>query len=43
MPQNRESGARANEYGRITARRIENIGAKSTNKRSNEFEFNGRK
>ena len=42
--QNRESGARANEYGRTTARRIaEKIGAESTSKTSNEFELNGRK
>ena len=43
MPQNSETGARANEYGRTTARRIaENIGAKSTSKTSNEFELQGR-
>jgi hypothetical protein len=44
MSQNRESGARANEYGRITARRIaQRIGAKSSSKTSNEFELDGRK
>lgn len=44
MPQNRESGARANEYGRETARKIaEKISAKSISKISNEFELQGRK
>ena len=44
MPQNRESGARANEYGRETAKKIaEKIGAKSISKISNEFELQGRK
>ncbi len=44
MPQNRDSGARANEYGRENAKRIaEKIGAKSISKRSNEFELKGRK
>ena len=44
MPQNRESGARANEYGRETAKEIaKKIGAKSISKISNEFELQGRK
>ena len=44
MPQNRESGAAANEYGRKTAKMIaEKIGAKSISKRSNEFELQGRR
>jgi hypothetical protein len=44
MPQDRESGARANQYGKETAKRIaEKIGAKSTSKISNEFELQGRK
>jgi len=44
MPQNRESGARANEYGRETAKEIaKQIGAKSISKISNEFELQGRK
>jgi hypothetical protein len=44
MPQNRESGARANEYGRETAKKIaEEIGAKSISKISNEFELQDRK
>ena len=44
MPQNRESGARANEYGRENAKRIaEKIGAESISRRSNEFELQGKK
>ena len=44
MPQNSESGARANRYGRETAKKIaEKIGAKSISKISNEFELQGRK
>ena len=44
MPQNRESGAQANEYGRVTAHKIaEALGATPTSKTSNEFELNGRK
>ena len=44
MPQNRESGARANEYGRECAKKIAGkIGAKSISKTSNEFELQGRK
>ena len=44
MPQNRESGARANAYGRECAKKIaEKIGAKSISKTSNEFELKGRK
>ncbi len=44
MPQNRESGARANKYGRETAQIIaKGIGAKSISKTSNEFELQGRK
>ncbi len=44
MPQNRESGARANKYGRECAKKIaEKIGAKSISKTSNEFELQGRK
>ena len=44
MPQNRESGARANEYGRVTARKIAaTIGAISTSQTSNEFELGGKK
>lgn len=44
MPQNRESGARANEYGRETARKIANkIGAVSTSKTSNEFKLGSKK
>jgi len=44
MPQNRESGARANEYGRITARKIAaTLGAISSSQTSNEFELDGRK
>lgn len=43
MPQNRETGARANEYGRETAKKIAGkIGAKSISKISNEFELQGR-
>ena len=44
MPQNRESGAQANEYGRVTARKIADaIGAIPTSQTSNEFELDGRK
>ena len=44
MPQNRESGARANEYGRTTSRKIAaTIGAISTSQTSNEFELDGKK
>jgi hypothetical protein len=44
MPQNRESGVRANEYGRETAKKIaEKIGARSISKTSNEFDLRGRK
>ena len=44
MPQDRETGARANEYGRETAKKIAvNIGAESISKISNEFELQGRK
>jgi hypothetical protein len=44
MPQDRESGARANKYGRETAKKIaDKIGAKSISKISNEFELQGRK
>lgn len=44
MPQNRESGARAKEYGRITARKIAaTLGAISSSQTSNEFELDGRK
>jgi len=44
MPQNRESGIRANEYGRITARKIAvTLGAISTSQTSNEFELDGRR
>jgi hypothetical protein len=44
MPQNRESGARANEYGRETAQKIaKGVGAKPISKTSNEFELQGRK
>jgi len=43
MPQDRESGARANKYGRETARRIaQKIGAVSISNTSNEFKFNGK-
>jgi len=44
MPQNRESGARANRYGRECAKKIaKKIGAKSISNTSNEFEFQDRK
>lgn len=44
MVQDRESGAKANKYGRETAKKIaEKIGAKSISKISNEFELQGRK
>jgi predicted DNA binding CopG/RHH family protein len=44
MPQDRESGARANKYGRETAQKIaEKVGAKSISKTSNEFELQDRK
>ena len=44
MPQDRESGARANAYGRETAKKIAvSIGAKSISATSNEFELQGRK
>ena len=44
MPQDRESGARANTYGRQTAKKVaERIGAKSITKTSNEFELQGRR
>jgi len=45
MPQGRESGARAVEYGIRTARKIaEKIGGKKTGKpRSNEYEVDNRK
>lgn len=42
MPQNRESGARANEYGRECGKKImDAIGAKSVKRGSNECELNG--
>lgn len=44
MPQDAVSGARANEYGHATARRIaDKIGALSTSDRSNEFSYQGRR
>jgi len=44
MPQDRESGAKANEYGRETAKKIaEKVGAKFISKTSNEFELQDRK
>ncbi len=44
MPQDRESGARANEYGRKTAREIaDKIGAISISRTGNEFELDGKK
>lgn len=44
MPQDRESGARANEYGRKTAKKIgTKIGAESISKISNEFVLDDRK
>ena len=44
MPQDRESGARANRYGRETAIKIADaIGATSISKTSNEFKLEGRK
>ena len=44
MPQDRESGARANRYGRETAIKIADaIGATSISKTSNEFTLKGRK
>ena len=44
MPQDRESGKRANEYGRKTAKRIaKEIGAICISKTSNEFRLKNRK
>lgn len=44
MPQDRETGARANRYGRETAKKVaERIGANSVSKTSNEFELQGRR
>jgi hypothetical protein len=44
MPQDRESGAKANKYGRETAKKIaDKIGAKSISKISNEFKLHDRK
>jgi hypothetical protein len=44
MPQDRESGARANEYGRKTAKKIgTKLGAKSISKIGNEFVLDSRK
>ena len=44
MPQDRASGADANNYGRETARKIAiAIGAVSISETSNEFEFDNRK
>lgn len=44
MPQDRESGAKANEYGRETAKKIAKyFGAKSISKTSNEFELQDKK
>lgn len=43
MPQTTETGRRANEFGRKTARKIAHeIGARSTSKTSNEFEYKGK-
>jgi hypothetical protein len=42
MPQDRESGARANEYGRECGKKIiDAIGAKSVKRGSNECDLNG--
>jgi hypothetical protein len=42
MPQDRESGARANQYGRECGKKIiEAIGAKAVKRGSNECELNG--
>lgn len=43
MPQDRDTGARANEYGHETARLIaKKLGAVSVSKQSNEFAYEGR-
>jgi len=43
MPQNKATGARANKYGKDTARRVgAQIGATSLSDRSNEFAHDGR-
>lgn len=43
MPQDRESGAIANEYGRATAKKIAAvIGATAISQNSNEFELDGK-
>jgi hypothetical protein len=44
MPQNRETGARADKYGRETSQFIaKKIGAKAISSNSNEFAYHGRR